>query len=86
VKSRKGLKVRWLPVIAVSLLALFTLSAGVMAQSGNIGNQAIQIDGNASSVPGADHYANLGTPLNGGAQLDWQHRDQLPRRQRRGMQ
>jgi hypothetical protein len=42
-----------------------------MAQSGGIGTQAIQIDGNANSVPGADHFANLGTPLNAGATLDW---------------
>jgi hypothetical protein len=42
-----------------------------MAQSGGIGTQAIQIDGNANSVPGADHFATMGTPLNAGATLDW---------------
>jgi hypothetical protein len=41
------------------------------AVTGNLNPDAIQIDGPASGGPGADLYANVGTPLNAGATADW---------------
>lgn len=39
--------------------------------TGNVHPAAIQIDGPALGPPGADLYANVGTPLNAGATADW---------------
>lgn len=54
-----------------------TAGKSTQAIAGNIHPAAIQIDGPASSPPGADLYPAVGTPLNAGATRDWVQ-DTLP--------
>jgi len=61
----------WLASLLVLLMVLSGLGARALAVTGNIQPSAIEIDGPRTGPPGADHFANLGMPLNAGAQADW---------------